>query len=604
MGVEDGAGVLGVVLRADVPAVVGQLEDLGQATLGVHAGNSHARRLELLAILVVELEAVAVTLLNVGHAIGLCNFCARFDAAGIGAQSHRAAQVGDGLLILHQVDDVVGGLLVHLGAVGIGQAQHVAGKLDDHALHAQADAKGGHVVLTAPLEGHILALDAALPESRCHDDAVVPGQQLLDVAVVDVLAVDVVELEAAVMVGAGVQQALVDALVGILQRDVLAHQADAHHLAGALELGQEFVPLVHVGLALCLEAGFLQDDVVQALLVHLEGHLIDGRHVQRLHHSVGAHVTELSHLLQHRGWQLVLGAQHEHVGLDTLLLQQLDTVLRGLGLELLGGADVGDVGQVHADAAPAQFPAQLTDGLDERQGLDVAHGAADLGDDEVILARGAQQFHVALDLIGDVRDDLDGLAQVVAAALLVDHALIDATRRHVVGAGGLDVGEALIVAQVQVGLMAIDGHVALAVLIGVQRARVDVDVGVKLLAGDTVAAREQQARDARGDDAFSQRRNHAAGDKDVSCFHFFFHYNQITCKGNAFFPKCRRMSRVNNAKMGEDTQSSRATMTTQSIDRADAREIIQMILKCSPLNLLFISQDNSNSPSWIRGGAA
>gem|GEM_PF-3528030 len=56
--------------------------------------------------------------------------------------------------------------------------------------------------------------------------------------------------------------------------------------------------------------------------------------------------------------------------------------------------------------------------------------------------------------------------------------------------------------------------------------------------------------------------------------------------------------------MGEDTQSSRATMTTQSIDRADAREIIQMILKCSPVNLLFISQDNSNSPSWIRGGAA
>ncbi len=152
--------------------------------------------------------------------------------------------------------------------------------------------------------------------------------------------------------------------------------------------------------------------------------------------------------------------------------------------------------------------------------------------------------------------------------------------------------------------MAIDGDVALAVLIRVQRARVDVDVGVKLLAGDTVAAREQQARDARGDDAFTQRRNHAASDKDVSCFHFFLHYNQITCKGNAFFPKCRRMSRVNNAKMGEDTQSSRATMTTQSIDRADAREIIQMFLKCSPVNLLFISQDNSNSPSWIRGGAA
>ena len=199
--------------------------------------------LKLLAVLVVELKAVAVALLDVGLAIGLGNLGARLDAAGIGAQAHRAAQVGDRLLVLHQVDDVVGRLGVHLGAVGIGQAQHVAGKLDDHALHAQADAEGGHIVLTAPPQGHILALDAALSESGCHNDAVVARQQLLDVAVVDVLAVDVVELEAAVMVGTGVQQALVDALVGILQRDILAHQADAHLLLGPLELGQEVVPL-------------------------------------------------------------------------------------------------------------------------------------------------------------------------------------------------------------------------------------------------------------------------------------------------------------------------------------------------------------------------
>ena len=65
MGVEDRAGVLGVVLCADIPAAVGQLNDLGEATLGVHTSNSHARVLKTLAILIVELEAVTMTLFNV-----------------------------------------------------------------------------------------------------------------------------------------------------------------------------------------------------------------------------------------------------------------------------------------------------------------------------------------------------------------------------------------------------------------------------------------------------------------------------------------------------------------------------------------------------------
>jgi hypothetical protein len=41
----------------------------------------------------------------------------------------------------------VGCLGVHLGAVGIGESQDVARELDDHALHAQAYAKGGNVML-------------------------------------------------------------------------------------------------------------------------------------------------------------------------------------------------------------------------------------------------------------------------------------------------------------------------------------------------------------------------------------------------------------------------------------------------------------------------
>ena len=73
--------------------------------------------------------------------------------------------------------------------------------------------------------------------------------------------------------------------------------------------------------------------------------------------------------------------------------------------------------------------------------------------------------------------------------------------------------------QVEVGLKTVVRHVALAVLVGVQGARVDVDVGVEFLNSDLIAACLQQTADAGGDDALTQRRDHSACDEDVLCVH-------------------------------------------------------------------------------------
>ena len=70
-------------------------------------------------------------------------------------------------------------------------------------------------------------------------------------------------------------------------------------------------------------------------------------------------------------------------------------------------------------------------------------------------------------------------------------------------------------AEVEVGLHAIDGDVALAVFVGVEGAGVDVDVGVKLLDGDFEATCLEQFADAGGDDAFAERGNDTACDEDV-----------------------------------------------------------------------------------------
>jgi hypothetical protein len=79
-----------------------------------------------------------------------------------------------------------------------------------------------------------------------------------------------------------------------------------------------------------------------------------------------------------------------------------------------------------------------------------------------------------------MRDDLHRLAQIIAAALLGDDLLVDPAGGPVVIAAELGVGEALIMAKVEVGLRAVVGHKDFAMLERRHRARIHVQVWVKL----------------------------------------------------------------------------------------------------------------------------
>ena len=215
--------------------------------------------------------------------------------------------------------------------------------------------------------------------------------------------------------------------------------------------------------------------------------------------------------------QRLLGAAHDHVGLDADPAQLVDRVLGRLGLQLAGVADERHQRQVHEDAAlAAELDLELADRLEERQRLDVAHRAADLGDHEVEVLRLGDQLHALLDLVGDVRDHLHRAAEEVAAALLADHRVVDRAGGHVGRARRVLVGEALVVAEVEVGLGAVLGDEHLAVLERAHRARVDVDVRVELLDLDPQAAAHQQAADGGGGDALAEGRDDATGHEDVA----------------------------------------------------------------------------------------
>jgi hypothetical protein len=174
----------------------------------------------------------------------------------------------------------------------------------------------------------------------------------------------------------------------------------------------------------------------------------------------------------------------------------------------MGQGDVDEDGVVAAEVL-----AHLANGFQEGQRFDVADRAADLNDR--YFAIGSDLAHRIFDLVGDVRDDLDGLPEVVAAALLGDDLFVDASGGKVIVARELGVGEALIVAEVEIGLSTVVGDEDLAMLEGRHRAGVDVQVGVKLHDVDLDAACLEQAADGCRSQTLAERRHNSACYKDV-----------------------------------------------------------------------------------------
>ena len=76
-------------------------------------------------------------------------------------------------------------------------------------------------------------------------------------------------------------------------------------------------------------------------------------------------------------------------------------------------------------------------------------------------------------------------------------------------------GEALVVAEVEVGLGAVVGDEHLAVLVGRHRAGIDVEIGIELAQPHLVAARLQQRAERCRSETLAEGGDHAAGDEDV-----------------------------------------------------------------------------------------
>ncbi len=121
-------------------------------------------------------------------------------------------------------------------------------------------------------------------------------------------------------------------------------------------------------------------------------------------------------------------------------------------LPRLPPAGVWNQCQVDVEAvALAGVESELADGLQKGQALNVADGAADLGDNDIHARRG-DLADGGLDLVGDMRNDLHGAAEIVAAPRsFLDDGAVNPAGRVVAVAVERDTGEAFVVAQIEIG---------------------------------------------------------------------------------------------------------------------------------------------------------
>ena len=507
---------LRVELGAHEPGVVGELHDLHKAAIRGQARQDHALSLYSFPVIVVELEAVAVALGDLLRAVQLPAVGPFGQDTGILAQAHGATLLRHIHLIGHQVDDRMLGRLGELRGSSVLIAQYMAGKLNDRHLHTQTDAKIGDFILPGIAAGGDHTLDAAVAEAAGHQNAGTASQPLCHIALVYLFGVHPLNVHHGVVGGTGVVQGFHYGEIRVVELGVLTHQSDTHLLMGGLLPLHHGAPLPQVGLVRD-KPQLAADHLIQTLLGHQEGHLVQRLRRCVLDDAVRLHIAKQGDLLADILGDRRVAAAHQDVRLNTQAQQLLHGVLGRLGLQFPGTGNLDDQG--HMDKhhiAMGPFGRHLADSLQEGLGLDIAHGAADLTDDHIHIVAG-HGIDAALDLIGDMGNDLDRGAQIVAPALPVQYGPVYLTGGNGAVAAEVLVYKTLVVAQIQVCLGAVLGNEHFPVLVGTHGARVHIDIGVELLIAHPDAPLLQQPSQRCRADAFSQAGHHAAGHEYEFC---------------------------------------------------------------------------------------
>ena len=178
--------------------------------------------------------------------VGVIGMCAGDEVTWIHAQAHRPTHIHHIALVIHQCNHREWRVLIELGAVGLGAAQHMPGKLDAHDLHAQTQPQIRDVVFAGKLGGDHLAFDAAVAKSTRHHNAGHALQHLFALALLQIFAVDPMNLDVAAIGQRRVIERFAHTDIGVVQLDVFADNCDGDDRLGATDFRAHIAPAFQI----------------------------------------------------------------------------------------------------------------------------------------------------------------------------------------------------------------------------------------------------------------------------------------------------------------------------------------------------------------------
>ena len=442
----------------------------------------------------------------------------RSNDAGIAAEPERTALVNAVGLTVHEINDLMCAVGLKFAGMCIGKIRHMPRKFDHRDLHSETDAEIRNAVRSCILRRRDHALNAARAESAGNQDTVRTGEHFRCIFRCDLFRVDPADLHIRAELIARMMQRFCDRQICIMQLNIFADKRDRDASARFTDPLTERFPFAEIGRRR-LQIELAADDLRKMRFFKHQRCFIEIRQREIFNDAIRLDIAEARNFRENTviGDRLI-AAQNNDIRRDAEALKLLDGMLCRLGFMLARCSEIRYERHMNIERilAPDLCP-ELPDCFQKRLTLDIAGCAADLGDDDIRRFLLSDAVNKMLDLIGDMRNDLHGLAEIFAAALLMQHIRIDLARRQIGKPVEVLVDEALIMPEVEVRFGAVLGDIDLAVLIGAHGTRIDIDIGIKLLRGDLEAAALEQSAERGRRNALAESRDHTAGHKNILC---------------------------------------------------------------------------------------
>ena len=128
--------------------------------------------------------------------------------------------------------------------------------------------------------------------------------------------------------------------------------------------------------------------------------------------------------------KMLFSTKYQDIWLNTYTLQFLNTMLSWFCFQLTSSLEVRNVCQMNIDSTLTKLPSHLANSLHEWSTLNITNSTTNLGDYIIVVIFLSKKFYVALNLVCDMRNNLNGLSQIIATTFLVYYTLIDTTSSH------------------------------------------------------------------------------------------------------------------------------------------------------------------------------